>query len=207
MALSITQEQAAIDAHNAAVPDGNEDLITISDVLYIVKSDIASKRLCDMKLMDKEDWHRLQADFSVSVTAGVGTLDASIYPDSLRESRQGRVAFTRSSGTQFLRDLIWMDTIHGLQRPKRGADEFGYFTVRGTGGVGRIYVYDGKGNAENGTASIVACRSFAFAALPADFEGDYLEVLIQLVREKMQTKLAQMGEPGNAPGTMPGNDA
>ena len=192
--MALTNAQAAEKAHNMAIPDGDETIVTVPDVELMIPE--ALEIMCD-KIAASEKYYRLQTvNSSITVTSGVGNLPALIIAESILPSRGADVTFTRTDvvDPQFRGSLSPLPSLNELKRPRPGGNEKGYYTVRGgqSGGLARLFVYSGLGEAATGTAEVLACVYYtSLASLPTRLEDDFLMALAEMVK----TKIGEMKTP------------
>lgn len=184
MALSLSKAQMADLVFNMVSPDGSEDLIAVGDIELMIEP--AAMELCSRIIKTGEIERLRDPAISVTVTNGVGVLPANVYPDTMETSRGGIITFARSDTTDTVRQPLKYTTNYDyLRRAKHGGENDIYFTIRGNGGAGEIHVFSAVGTACSGTATVSACREYAYAALPAQLEGEFIAVLTEMGRKRL----------------------
>jgi hypothetical protein len=184
MALSFTKAQMADLVFNMVVPDGSEDNINVGDIELMIEP--AAMELCSRIIKTGEIERLRDPAIPVNVVSGVGILPASVYPETIMTDRGGIITFVRSDDTTPTRQpLKYTDKYDFLRRPKQGGETDIYFTIRGSGGAAELHVFSAAATACSGTATVSACREYDYANLPAQLAGEFIAVLTEMGRKRM----------------------
>lgn len=186
--MALTRRLAAEKAFLMAVPSGSEeDGVGIADIEEMI--DHAIQKLCN-EVVSSEDFYRLQTVFSVSVSAGVGSISESCIAETIPESRGGEVLFSVTGASiQPIQPISWVSTLTELRRPKRGRSDIACYTIRGATPGSQIIVADARGNALSGTATIRACTYITFETLPTQLEDEFLFILSDMVKARLSGRM------------------
>ncbi len=188
MSIGYTRAQIADKAFIHISPDGSEDNISIGDVELMI--DEATMELCARVIKSDEIERLRDPAISVSVSNGVGILPSDVYAETIQTSRGGIITFARSDTTDTVRQpLKYTSNYDYLRRAKHGGENDIYFTVRGNAGAPEIHVFSAVGTACSGTATVSACRNYTYDNLPAQLANEFLDVLIEMGRNRLLTKV------------------
>lgn len=180
MSISLSREQAAYRSWVLAANGLDEEAagFTYSDVAELV--DEAVPVMCD-QIIANGDYRRLQDTFTgVVLSGGQAILNDAIMPDTIRDSKGGRVLCSTKDYP-----LNYLPNITDLSYPQAGGKQVGFYNVQGgnkSGGI--IYCSDGTGAALTGTLTIICCAYQTFATLSPQFQDDFIITLANMVKSK-----------------------
>lgn len=193
MAISLTKDQLTFRAWMGANPSSDEKDLLLPHVQSMI--DRAVGRLTD-QMKEKMDV-RLQKEFSGTLAAnadvpplGEAVLDDTVMPDTLRDSWMGHVIHS-----DFNRPLVMVKNLSDLYYPHFDATLGYYFITGGNASGGKIFAVRSDSSPLTGAIRYRAFYYPAFAQLPAQYEDDLIETLVELTREKLSEirRRRQMG--------------